>query len=361
MLLIRRLVYLGLFILSLVFISLYGGNVPYMLFFLIVVNTVVSVVYILYAFYRFRIYQKVAAHKVTKGDYVPFTLMVNNESIVTYRDVKLTFAEGLSKVKGTGQVKELALEPGCEITRELELCCNYSGTYFAGVDKIEIMDYFKIFRIKFNMPQKLKVTVEPRILKLDSIDRLIQAQELKNSSIRGENNVPDNQVREYMQGDNVKRIHWRNSAKAGKLMVRQYTAEEQEQYLVVLDTVIARDTYEDRIMAADRLRELLLAIVNHICESGYSARVVVNGFVTMDVYSKKEFNELFKKMVYYSFESGQKVDVSRLAHQAQGSSSCIFITDGYAGVNREDITGLALEKSIYTIDVAGFDKLEDIM
>ncbi|MDD6572114.1 MAG: hypothetical protein PUF12_07025, partial [Thermoflexaceae bacterium] len=71
MLLLRRIIYGICFVLSLVFISFRGGNLPYMLFFLMVCNTIAAVVYILYVYFTIRIYQEIPERRVTKREFVP--------------------------------------------------------------------------------------------------------------------------------------------------------------------------------------------------------------------------------------------------------------------------------------------------
>ncbi len=202
-------------------------------FFMMVINTILSMVYILYVFYTIKIYQP----------------------------VQLNFMEQLSQVKDAAEFGCIVLEPGQEINMDTELFCKYSGTYFIGVDTIEIMDYFRIFRIRFQMPQKMKVTVKPRILKLDNISFITEEEECPNSGQKGRSDYRiDNEVSKYTPGDNKKLIHWKNSAKRHELMVRNLTSEEISEYVVIMDDRVHVKEMTERIITCDKLRETMAAL-----------------------------------------------------------------------------------------------------
>ena len=44
------------------------------------------------------------------------------------------------------------------------------------------------------------------------------------------------ELREYVQGDDIKDIDWKASARSQKLLVRQYIAERKHNVLLVFDT-----------------------------------------------------------------------------------------------------------------------------
>lgn len=162
---------------------------------------------------------------------------MGNEGFISYGAVSLYFFDRLSAVCRTEELGNLAMEPGQEETFQTEVICMYSGIYEIGVDTIEIMDYFRIFRIRFPMPEKLKVTVKPRILELDSMAAVLEEEECHTSGQRGERtDLADNEVRKYVSGDNRRWIHWKNSAKRQEWMVRKPTAEEVSSYVIFVDT-----------------------------------------------------------------------------------------------------------------------------
>ncbi len=268
---IRRGIYLLLIVISLVFLSFYGGPLPYMVFFALIINMIASMIYIMYIFNSIRISQNILEHSVDKNQYVKLKFQIGNEGMLAGTSIKLNFNHEFSEVSGCEELEHIGLEPKQYIVKELELLCRYSGTYYAGVDSIEITDYFGIFHIRFEMPQRMKVVVRPRILKIDNLKFLNDnEQQVNSSNYRQDEAVVDNETRLYQSGDNAGVIHWRNSMKMQKLLVRTMSAEEAYDYIVIIDEMIRLKDNAERIIAADKVRETAIAIINYMYSCGYN-------------------------------------------------------------------------------------------
>lgn len=268
---IRRGIYLLLIVISLVFLSFYGGPLPYMVFFALIINMIASMIYIMYIFNSIRISQNILEHSVDKNQYVKLKFQIGNEGMLAGTSIKLNFNHEFSEVSGCEELEHIGLEPKQYIVKELELLCRYSGTYYAGVDSIEITDYFGIFHIRFEMPQRMKVVVRPRILKIDNLKFLNDnEQQVNSSNYRQDEAVVDNETRLYQSGDNAGMIHWRNSMKMQKLLVRTMSAEEAYDYIVIIDEMIRLKDNAERIIAADKARETAIAIINYMYSCGYN-------------------------------------------------------------------------------------------
>lgn len=311
---LRRSIYVAAFVLSLVFISFRGGSLPYMLFFMVAVNTAVSIAYIFYVFFTVKVYQTVPERKVVKGSLVPYSVKLSNEGLLAYSVVGLRFIGTLSEVRHTEGLADMSMEPGGEFAFQTELLCRYSGTYDVGVDTIEIMDYFRIFRIRFPMPEKLKVTVKPRILELADI-AFITEEESRNSGQRGISDcLVDNEVHRYVPGDNRRLIHWKNSAKRRELMVRTLTAEELPEYVVFMDGNVEAADHIGKVMLCDRLREAAVALVNYIYRSGYYVLAVLGEADGQDILSRREFDAFYDRVTEYGF-SGRMREMGALLEE----------------------------------------------
>lgn len=299
---IRRAVYAVLIVLSLVFITFRGGNVPYMMFALLILNIVVSYIYIINVFYSLRVNQYIPEHKVDKNRSIDLKFSMRNEGLLSCSSVRMKFLEDLSKTSGSEELEHIGLEPKENIERTLSLNCRYSGAYYAGLDKIEVTDYFGIFRLKFDMPQKMKVVVRPRIIEVDSLPFLSDNEEFVNSSnFRQDESVVDNQVRAYISGDNRNLIHWRNSVKCQNLMVRTMAAEETAQYLIIIDGNIQADDYTQKVIAADKVREAAIAVINYLFKCGYSVNYMTDDLENHVVYDYIEFRKMYDRISEFAF------------------------------------------------------------
>lgn len=347
---------------SLVLVSFKGGNLPYMLCFALLINTMTQIIYILYVYYTLKIYQVIPKRRVTKCEFVPYTLTLQNESLFAYRDIRLYLTKSLCEVKCAENLDCISLEPGQGINVDGELYCKYSGTYFVGVDTIEIMDYFKIFRIRFNMPQKMKVTVKPRILTMSGLI-FVKDEEAFDSNHFGRKEYRlDNEVRKYYPGDNRRHIHWKNSAKRQELMVRTQMPEEVSEYVVVMDASMKKMPEEEKIICCDKLREATLGIVNYIFTSGYHVYTLLNGVNAREIISHRAFGELFDSLIDYGFGSGNQIQKNLENSLAiyPPQIPIVFVTSRASLVTKELLQRIGESHRIHPINVDHYETVEDL-
>ena len=74
----NRIIWGVCLILSLVFISFYGGTVSYGLFFAVLFLPVLSMIYLALVFFRFKIYQELEGRNVMAGEAVPYYFVLQN-------------------------------------------------------------------------------------------------------------------------------------------------------------------------------------------------------------------------------------------------------------------------------------------
>lgn len=308
---IRRIVYMFCVFLALVFITFYGGNVPYMILDMLIVNCICAVAYIVCIFYSLRINQYIPEHMVDKESPIKMRFSIKNTGHITACSVQMKFMDDMSQTEGSRELSHISLEPMKDLESNLYITCRYSGTYYVGLDKLQIADYFGIFRITFDMPQKIKVVVKPRIIEINSLSFLNSNEEYVDSSkYNTENVVPDNCVREYADGDSLRLIHWRNSSKAGKIMVRTLSSETTREYLVVIDGNISSSSYNEQIIKADMLRESALAIINYLYKCGYNVNCILDDNNTYIIYDWIEFNRVYEAISECTFV--KDIDIGEL-------------------------------------------------
>ena len=96
------------------------------------------------------------------------------------------------------------------------------GSYLLGPTRAFGTDFFGIFRFQRNFPGTQEIIVYPGIVDLPNF-QLPQAEwnQLGSPRRRSHEVTPSaSSVREYTQGDSLKRIHWPSSVRTGKLMVK---------------------------------------------------------------------------------------------------------------------------------------------
>ena len=135
------------------------------------------------------------------------------------------------------------------------------GVYQSGVEKLLICDIFKLFRLTKKIERYEQVTILPRkhiinpILETSDSD----SESRSTNSFSLERNNFSN-IREYAQGDSVKNIHWKISAKLDKPMVKQFERSVGGTSIIIADLNGYFPFDEDSADAADCIIETLLAL-----------------------------------------------------------------------------------------------------
>ena len=289
----NRIIYFTICVLALVLASFYGGPVSYSILFGLILVAPVSLIYLLTVYAFFRIYQVIGSKHITTYEPVPYYFVLQNEYLLNFCHISIstysTFSHidelsgdnvedmtkiSLQKKKKNGKKKKdkkrnmeastvYELLPGENVRFDTTLICRYRGDYFVGIKEITIVDFFRLFKITYHVPEPLGAMVSPRIIKLE---KLRSVPELALSAYKENQNLKtdfDASVREYVPGDPLKGIHWKSTAKAGKLLSRITYGEQRQGISVFLDTKRISDDEYEYIPVENKCMEIVLALTDY--------------------------------------------------------------------------------------------------
>ncbi|MBR7090276.1 MAG: DUF58 domain-containing protein [Lachnospiraceae bacterium] len=302
---IRRIVLILLWILSLVGITYYGGPVSYGFFAAMTLVPLISLLYTLIVLFRFKIYQDVNRKNVVSGSISDFYITLQNEDIFTYSGIRITFYSPFSTISGIDEDAEYELPPHSGIKKETSLFCKYRGEYEVGVKKIIIRDYLKVFRLTFKNREPFRVNVLPAVYRPVTLKTLENIDSASADSLGG-NTEPDVTVREYVPGDDIRKIHWKLTAAYGKLLVRNTTGEEKLGIGIIMDPERYSHDPCDYLPLENKITETVIALLsfflsNSVDVSAYTYQTVLHSDLIKDEDSFKEF---YTFLSGYRFEKG---------------------------------------------------------
>lgn len=266
----NRLIFAGLWILSVIGISIYGGPVTFGFFTLMTAIPLVSLLYLALVYFFFRIYQSLNSLVLVVNRPVPFYFKLCNEYFLNFAGVRVRFYTDFSAIAGLSDETEYELPPKTEIKKETTLVCKYRGEYETGIKTVEIRDFLRLFCICYKNRESLRVTVKPQTVVLDrllSVDMSRVMRETKDSA-----SVPDVLARAYVQGDDIRQIHWNLSAKTGTLMTRERIGEEKQGIGIVLDTSRSAKEEKDFLPTENKQLEVVLALSYFLCSRNMPVR-----------------------------------------------------------------------------------------
>ncbi len=147
-----------------------------------------------------------------------------------------------------------ALQPGESITVRHELPTERRGVYPVGPLELNRSDPLSLARRGTWRSETAELIVHPVVHDVDPFPSgLSRDLDGPNSGEAPEGGVAFMNLREYVEGDDLRLIHWRSSARSDKLMVRHNVDSHQPRSLILLDTrrsVYHDDAFEDAVRCA---------------------------------------------------------------------------------------------------------------
>ena len=305
----RRLILLLLWILSLVGISFYGGAISYGLFWGITLIPVLSLVYLLFVFIQFRIYQEIGSRIVVSKQPVPYFFILQNETVYAFAGLSVRLFTDFSYVTDMTTDEEYELLPGDKYTYHTTLICKYRGEYEVGVKDIIITDFFRLFRIRYKNPGAVKALVYPRIVRKKELESIKDIIHMSTMETVLNQTVPDVVTRDYVAGDSLKRIHFKVSAREQKLKTRTMLGERKQELLLLYDTKRYSEKEQEYIPAENQILELVLALGLFFAEKNINYTVVhgQDGMRTRLVEGLNQFEQLYEETAHVIFDARENI------------------------------------------------------
>ncbi len=307
---LRRWALLGLWLLSLPVISFYGGAVSYGFFFGVTLIPVVSAVYLLAVYLRFKIYQKLDSRNVVCGQPVPYFFVLQNDDYFAFTSVGVRLFSSFSYVEKLPDGTSYELLPGDKYTFETKLVCKYRGEYEVGVKEIVITDFLRLFQISYRVPETIKALVLPRVVRVDELQCIADIADLLQRETYRVKTQADVVVRDYVAGDALKQIHWKATARAQALKVRNRTGEEKTGIAILCDTKRYSGDNREYLPLENKMLEVLLALTvyfaqrNMACDICYGQR----GMVRCHVQDLQDFDAFYRQASGIDFAKEEAVE-----------------------------------------------------
>lgn len=150
------------------------------------------------------------------------------------------------------------------------------GRYEVGPLLVRVLDPFGLARIDRAFRATTEVLVTPEVLPL-SATRAASSTGMSGEStpqrigLVGQDDVL---VREYQQGDDVRRVHWRSTARMGELMVRREEQAWDPTVTLLLDSRLASHGGTGRASSLEWAISAVTSIAHHLLSSGFRLTVV---------------------------------------------------------------------------------------
>src|SRR5689334_1496299 len=145
-------------------------------------------------------------------------------------------------------------------------------------------------------------------------------------------------VREYRRGDDLRRVHWRSSARVGELMVRREEQPWQSRATLFLDNRLRAHRGQGPASSLEAAVSTAASIAVHLAHRGYSVRLVTaSGDDAASVWHTREADTniapLLESLAVITATSGPKLEAGWLADPAHGG----LVIGVFGGLEQHDL------------------------
>jgi uncharacterized protein (DUF58 family) len=153
------------------------------------------------------------------------------------------------------------------------------GRYPIEETEVVIEDPFGLERVAVELPSTSSILVYPRLVDVDRLfsESGARTPEGRRLLLRRPSGFDLHSVRDYQQGESLRRVHWPTTAKRGHLMVKELEDSPRDEAAVLLDadaSVVVGDPHDSSFELAVRVAG---SIVKSHASRGRRAALVVNG------------------------------------------------------------------------------------
>lgn len=146
-------------------------------------------------------------------------------------------ASGLEWREVVGPLGELTAPVGRSTTARLVVPGVPRGRYHLGPGRLVVGDPFGLGQVEIPVAEGATLLVRPRVPELDTLfaDSGVWGEGGRRAMLRRPSGLEPHGVREYVEGEPLRAVHWPTTARRGELMVRDLEEAPRETVAVILD------------------------------------------------------------------------------------------------------------------------------
>lgn len=227
-----------LFLFAILFTQVLRSRVSNMFFWFVLLLLPALLLYTLTARLALRVYLYTEYSTVNKMQPCPYEFRIINGGIFAYPFVDTVVrVPRHDAVRTTRRRIRMSLPPLAVYSIANEVTFRHRGTYEIGVCCFYVYDFFRMFRIRIDVDEYHEILVLPRKRLLDG-EGAVAVSDMAHSQTKSPfsfDRLDVLDVRDYQRGDALRDVHWKLSAKAEDLLVKDYSSGASGKTIVYCD------------------------------------------------------------------------------------------------------------------------------
>ncbi len=204
------------------------------------------------------------------------------------------------------------------------------GAYAFSGFRVSTRFPFTFFRKSREVTSQEEVLVFPQVFPVTPPQSETQAQ-TEQHSMRLDRRGDFFALREYQEGDDPRDIHWRKSARQGRLVVRQHEDQQGRRMAVYLDNHEPEETLSvDQLDQQERAVSLAASLAKHYVERGYSVSLVTRDGGVSEGAGQAQLTRILRVLALVSFHQDERP----YSLEPPPGGACIFVRRGGCSLGR---------------------------
>ena len=254
-----------IFIILFFFVLLVGGTMPYFLFYVLLLTYIIPLVHCLISYMFLEGKIEIPQGSLYTGDTIIIKYKIVNNSIfpIPYVEIENDFSKKLTGNYSPKITLSIGKRDFYQGTETIEL--RRRGFYEMGELSVYIKDAFGFFTIKKKISSTTSLLIYPEIINLSTfkISASQQSGDLIIRDLSFQDKSRINALREYTEGDSIKAIHWKLTARKNTPIVKEYENRGDTQVSIFIDNEYSlfKNDVDNRI--EDKIVDLVTSIINY--------------------------------------------------------------------------------------------------
>lgn len=213
----------------------------------------------------------------------------------------------------------------------LPFALKHVGQFQVGIDRIFCKDIFGLFRMQVkSLPEKSTILSLPQLFTIDQLKFSPRDDGEAALNRSGEDVTSPEDTRAYRQGDALKRVHWKLSARTGDLIVRRFEVPLPPETLILINDEPLKASGESALSLRDAICETALSSAKEQLSLEAPVRIPFY-FPSMREFfadHESELNNLKRELAMMEFNSDHPFEaaVSLEMRRARTTGAAIIIT-----------------------------------
>lgn len=195
--------------------------------------------------------------------------------------------------------------------------CHRRGQHHFGPVTVESKAPFGLFRRRVRLPSPLSVLVYPQVYPLARLPLMESAEgtAARPRAVREGQEIAGS--RRYVPGDPLRHIHWRNTARAGRPMVKEFEDSQENTLVIVFDS--SRELGQGQETTLEYSIKLAASVAGYVVGRGRSIRLLTGTLVGEEL----PWEHLLKELAL--LEAGHGPGLATLLESAPAASRVLAL------------------------------------